>query len=77
MKICKIVSPIKKLLDLNVLIVILFSGIAAFLRFYRLGFQSLGLDELASLDQVTGGLTKIIQSCKTYDKNPPLYQIFL
>jgi hypothetical protein len=77
MKIYKIASPLKRPLDSNVLIVVLFSGIAAFLRFYRLGFQSLGLDELASLDQVTGGLTKIIQSCKTYDINPPLYQIFL
>jgi uncharacterized membrane protein len=77
MVIRKIPSYIKRKLDLNVLIIVFFSSMATILRFYKLSFQSLWLDELSTMNSVVGGLGKIIQSCKTYDLNPPLDEILV
>jgi len=67
----------KKRVDLNLLIVATFTILAAFLRFYNLGFQSLWTDELYSLSLINKSLSSIIRVCLNSDPNPPLYYLFL
>jgi len=67
----------KKRIDLNLLIVATFTILAAFLRFYKLSFQSLWTDELFSLTLTNKSLNSIIKACLNSDPNPPLYYISL
>jgi len=67
----------KKQVDLYLLTAIFFTILAAFLRFYKLDFQSLWTDELYSLSLINKSLRSIIRICLNSDPNPPLYYIFL
>lgn len=57
-------------------LLVLITALAAFLRFYALGFESYWLDETASAMWSAGSLAAILQECAG-DVHPPLYFILL
>ncbi|HSR17848.1 MAG TPA: glycosyltransferase family 39 protein [Ignavibacteriaceae bacterium] len=63
----------------QLLLLLLIVLLGAFLRFYRLDFQSLGNDELSSwnLSNKATGISDVIRAQAEYDINPPGYQILL
>ena len=52
-------------------------ALAAFLRFFHLGSESLWLDEALSADRITGDLVTIAQTTAFEDVHPPLYYFLL
>lgn len=59
------------------LVAVAVTALAAALRWYHIAFQSLWLDEAASVSFASGGVLFILQSTFYKEPNPPLYYILL